>query len=279
LGDIVKVTPTSKAVGDLALFLIANDLSCDDVLTGDRELAFPQSVVDLLDGSMGQPMGGFPENVRRRILGDRQPLADRPGALLPPADFDKTAKQVAKALDRAPTRQEIVSHLLYPKVFSDFAAHQRKYSDTAVLPTPAFFYGMQSGEEVAIDIAPGKTLIIKFLVMGEPHPDGRRTVFFELNGQPRNVTVDDDSLEQAHISHAKADLTDPRHVAAPMPGMVASLAVVEGAKVAKGQKLLMLEAMKMQTTLVAEQDGKVEKILVASGAQVETGDLLMTLEI
>ncbi len=277
LGDIVKVTPTSKAVGDLALFLVANDLTTDDILAADRELAFPQSAIDLLDGSMGQPMGGFPAKVRKRILGDRKPHRGRPGKTLPPADFDQATADVQRFLRRKPRRCEVVSHLLYPQVFKEFAAHQQRFGDTSVLATPVFLGGMQTGEEIAAEIEPGKTLIIKMMAVSEPH-DGRRTVFFELNGQPREVTVVDHSLEQKSALREKADPDDSSHVAAQMPGMVVVLNVREGDNVAKGQKLLMLEAMKMQTTVVAEKDGHVSRVLVAPGAQVETGDLLLTIE-
>jgi pyruvate carboxylase len=277
LGDIVKVTPTSKSVGDLALFLIANDLTTRDIETGERELAFPQSVIDLLDGSMGQPLGGFPAKLRKRILGDRKPLRGRPGKTLPPADFAQTAEKLQGVLGRDPLRREVVSYLLYPQVYQEFAAHEQHYADTSVLPTPVFFYGMQPGEEIAVDIEPGKTLIVKLLVMGEPHDDGQRTVFFELNGQPRDVTVVDRSLGRETTAHRKADPADATHVAASMPGMVVSVAVSKGDKVAQGQKLLMLEAMKMQSTLVAEREGRVEQLLVSPGSQVETGDLLLTI--
>jgi len=278
LGDIVKVTPTSKAVGDLALFLVANDRSAEDVLSGRGELAFPQSVVDLLDGSMGQPLGGFPPSIVKRVLGDRQPLTDRPGKTLAPANFEGTAEELQRALGREPHQRDVLSSLLYPKVFADFIAHQQRFADTSVLPTPVFFYGMQPGEEIAVDIEPGKTLIIKLLVIGEPHTDGQRTVFFELNGQPRDVTIDDHSLEKAAPTHVKADPADPRQIAAPMPGMVVNLAVSEGDNVARGQKLLTLEAMKMQTTIASEREGRVSQVLVQPGAQVETGDLLMRVE-
>jgi pyruvate carboxylase len=262
----------------LALFLIANDLTPHDIETGERELAFPQSAIDLLDGSMGQPRGGFPAKVRKRILRDRKPLRGRPGKTLPPADFEKTATEIETLLGRRPSRRETVSYLLYPQVFREFAAHQQRYSDTSGLPTPVFLYGMQPSEEVAVDIEPGKTLIIRLLVVGEPHFDGRRTVFFELNGQPRDVSVVDHSMEQPVLTHVKADPSDPSQVAAPMPGMVVAVAVNEGAKVARGQKLLTLEAMKMQTTIVAEYDGRVTRLLIAAGSQVETGDLLVVVD-
>ncbi|HRX82321.1 MAG TPA: pyruvate carboxylase, partial [Pirellulaceae bacterium] len=262
LGDIVKVTPTSKAVGDLALFLIANNMSTSDVMEGTRELAFPQSVVDLVSGRMGQTPGGFPRKVRERILRGEKPLRGRPGASLPDADFEATAKNVRPLVEHKPTQREVVSHLLYPQVFTDFAKHQLQYSDTSVLPTPAFLYGLEPGEEIAIDIEPGKTLIIRFLTVGEPHENGTRTVFFELNGQPREVTVTDRALEPETPRRRKADATNASHVGATMPGMVVNVAVQPGNAVVKGQKLLMLEAMKMQTIIAAEHDGTVAEIHV-----------------
>ena len=278
LGDIVKVTPTSKAVGDMALFLIANDMRPDEILSGTRELAFPQSVIDLVSGRMGQTPGGFPPEVRERILRGEKPLEGRPGASLPPADLEKTAEELRPLLDHEPTRRDVVSNLLYPQVFKDFAQHQQNYADTSILPTPAFLYGLEPGEEIAVDIEPGKTLIIRFLTVSEPHEDARRTVFFELNGQPREATVLDRNLEPEAPRRQKADPNDPTQVAANMPGMVVNVAVQVGDSVAKGQKVLMLEAMKMQTVIAAEQDGKVAQVHVQAGTQVETGDLLVSLE-
>ncbi len=277
-GDIVKVTPTSKAVGDMALFLVANDLTAQDVMETSRELAFPASVIDLLSGRMGQPPGGFPPEVVKRILGDREVLTRRPGEVLPPVDFNKATREVEELLGRKPQRREVVSYLLYPKVYRDFVAHQQEYSDTSILPTPVFFYGQKPNEEIAVDIEPGKTLIIKYLTTGEPHPDGTRNVFFELNGQPRDVTVVDQSLEPETKKRLKADPNNPKHVAASMPGMVVTVAVQAGDTVKRGQKLLTLEAMKMETTITAEADGKVAEVLVEAGSQVETGDLLLVLE-
>ena len=277
LGDIVKVTPTSKAVGDLALFLVANNITTGDVLGGERELTFPQSVIDLLDGSMGLPKGGFPVKVRKRILGDRKPVRGRPGNLLPPADFEQTAVEVRRFLRREPKRRELVSYLLYPEVYRQFVSHQQQYSDTGVLPTPVFFLGMEVDEEIAVEIESGKTLIIKLITVGEPNAEGQRTVFFELNGQPREVTVPDRSLSLQVSTRVKAELSDSTQIAAPMPGMVVSLAVSEGDQVVKGQKLLTLEAMKMQTEIVAEHEGQVARLLVGPGSQVERNDLLLSL--
>jgi pyruvate carboxylase len=277
-GDIVKVTPTSKVVGDMALFMVGNNLSPEDVTTGDRELAFPESVVEFFEGRLGQPPGGFPKALQKRVLRGRKPLRGRPGASLPPADFDADREQLERQVHRHVTEREVVTHLLYAKVFTDFAGHQRKYSDTSVLPTPVFFHGLSAGEEVSVDIEPGKTLIIRFLTVGDPHPDGQRTVFFELNGQPREVLVADKTLTAEVRKRPKADKNDPLHIGSPMPGLVVSVVVTAGEQVAKGQKLCTLEAMKMETTVYAEQAGRVAEVLVKPGTQVEGGDLLLRLE-
>ncbi len=278
LGDIVKVTPTSKAVGDLALFLIANDMTADDVLNSDRELAFPQSVIDLVKGNMGQAMGGFPKQASEKILRGEKPLDGRPGASMPAADFEESASEIRPILEREPLRREVVSHLLYPKVYKDYAEHEQNFTDTSVFPTPAFLYGLEPNEEIGVEIESGKTLIIRYLTVSEPREDGRKTVFFELNGQPREITVIDNALEPDAPKHPKADPSQPGHVAATMPGMVYNVAVKVGDSVAVGQKLLTLEAMKMQTNVTAETAGKIAEVNVKAGTQVETGDLLMRIE-
>ncbi len=277
-GDIVKVTPTSKVVGDMALFMLANNLTPADVLDPKREIAFPESVVEFFEGKLGQPPGGFPPELQKRVLRGRKPLADRPGALLPPADFDAARRQVAEKTGREPTGRDVVSYLLYPKVFTDFVRDEARYSDLSVLPTPVFFYGMETGEEVSVEIEPGKTLIIKFLTVGDPHEGGKRLVFFELNGQPREVVVEDRSLGGSAAARPKAEPGNPKHVAAPMPGAVVAVAVAVGEQVAAGQKLLTLEAMKMETTLYAERAGTVAEVLARPGTQVEGGDLLIRFE-
>ena len=278
LGDIVKVTPTSKAVGDLALFMVANDLTADDVANGVRELAYPGSVLDLVGGMMGQPPGGFPEKVKRAILRNNPEVISRPGETLPDHDFAATENHLEAKIGRPSTMQETVTSALYPKVFDEFMTHLKDYGDVSLLPTPIFFYGPSLGEEFSVDIESGKRLIIKFLAVGEPRPDGVRTVFFELNGQPREVEVVDRSIETKAAKRTKADPNDPTHIAAAMPGMVIGVAITQGVKVAKGQKLLSLEAMKMETVLNAERDGDVTQLLVQSGSQVEAGDLLLVLK-
>jgi pyruvate carboxylase len=278
LGDIVKVTPTSKSVGDFALFMVANNLTARDIESGNREFAYPESVVDLLAGRMGQPPGGFPKKLQKRILRDVKPLTKRPGESLKPVSLDDAASALEPLLNRPATRQEVISHLLYPKLLEEFVLHERKYSDTSELPTPAFFFGLAPGEEITVEIEPGKTLLIKFLTVGDPHPNGSRTVFFELNGQPRDMTVVDHSLEPEAAKHPKADAADPCQIGASMPGMIVAVPVRPGDAVARGQKLLSLEAMKMESSIYAERKGKVGQVFVKPGSTVETGDLLLTLE-
>ncbi|AMV31974.1 2-oxoglutarate carboxylase small subunit [Pirellula sp. SH-Sr6A] len=278
LGDIVKVTPTSKAIGDLALFMVANQLTAEDIAEGRRELSYPGSVLDLVGGMMGQPPGGFPANVKKNILRNNPEVTSRPGETLPPVDFEQIGKHLESKLGRAANRRERVTSALYPKVFDEFLAHVRSYGDVSLLPTPIFFYGPAIGEEFSVDIEPGKKLIVKFLAVGEARPDGTRAVYFELNGQPREIEIVDQSIENKAVARLKADPSDPTHIGAGMPGMVIGVSIAVGDKVQKGQKLLALEAMKMETIMTAERDGEIAKLYVQSGNQVETGDLLLVLK-
>jgi len=258
--------------------MVANELTNEDVLSGDRDIAFPASVIDLIGGGMGQPPGGFPQEVKQRVLLGQKEFTGRPGESLPPADFDAATKKVHEVVRRTPESREVVSWLLYERVFEDFSAHQLKYGDVSILPTPNFFYGLEPGEEIAVDIEPGKTLIIRYLTVGNSHADGTRTVFFELNGQPREVTVVDRDLELDVPQAVQADPSKPGHVGASMPGMVVTVAVQPGDTIKTGQKLLSLEAMKMETVINAEVAGTVSEVLVKAGSQVETGDLLVAIE-
>jgi pyruvate carboxylase len=276
-GDIIKVTPSSKVVGDMALFVVANNLTPDDVLDPERELAFPESVVEFFEGRLGQPPGGFPPALQSRVLKGRPPLTKRPGANLPPADFDAAREKATALLGRPAGNRDALSYLLYPRVFPDLAAHERIYSDTSILPTSIFFFGPDPATEHLVEIEPGKTLIVKLLAVGEPHVDGRRTVFFELNGQPREVEVVDRSLASSVREAPMADPADPTQIAAPLPGLVVGVAVSAGDAVRKGQKLLSIEAMKMETTIYAERPGRVADLLAVVGRQVKTGELLLKL--
>jgi pyruvate carboxylase len=274
-GDIIKVTPSSKVVGDMALFVVANNLTPEDVLDPKRELAFPESVVEFFEGRLGQPPGGFPGELQQRVLKGRKPLTDRPGANLPPADLAAARAKAASLLGRPAGEREALSHVLYPRVFPDLANHERTFSDTSILPTSIFFFGPDPGMENPVEIEPGKTLIVKVLAVGEPHADGKRTVFFELNGQPREIEVADRSLASSVRETPMADPADPNQVGSPLPGLVVGVAVAVGDPVRKGQKLLSIEAMKMETTIYAERPGRVAELLAQVGRQVKTGELLL----
>ena len=280
LGDIVKVTPSSKVVGDLTLFLLARGMTCEEVrnLPAQHDVGFPDSVIEMMRGSLGEPPGGWPPDVRAILICGREPISGRPGESLPAADLDGAAQRAAGMLGSEPTKADALSLLLYPDVFASFAEARRRFADVSVLPTPVFFYGLAEGEECAFDIEPGKRLIVHFLTCGEGQPDGTRTVFFELNGQPREVRVRDRSLQVDRPVARKADSGNPGHIGAPTPGLVTGLFVTPGEKVAAKARLLTLEAMKMQSTIYAPRDGRVAEVLVGPGRQVESEDLLLVLE-
>jgi pyruvate carboxylase len=280
LGDIVKVTPSSKVVGDLALFMVTNHLSADDLLDPKRKLAFPKSVVEMMQGFLGQPEGGWPKPFQKVVLDSAgvRPFTARPGSRLPKIDLAKTTEELASKLGHAPTDTDLMSYLMYPQVFLDYDKHLKAYDNTSVIPTPAFLYGMQSGDEISVEIEPGKTLILRYLTTGEPRPDGLRTVFFELNGQPREVDVPDRTVEAKVAKRAKADPANPDHVAAPMPGKVSNVAVTVGMAVRAGDRLLSIEAMKMETAVYSPREAKVAEILVQPNSVVAAKDLLVRLE-
>jgi pyruvate carboxylase len=290
-GDIVKVTPSSKVVGDMALFLFSRGIRPEDVVNLEPGVTpFPESVIDMFSGGLGWPPGGWPEPVSRVVLGEakfkdakaryqaavRKKLAAA-GPDQQPADLDKLKAELSAKLKRSVSDDGLYSHLMYPQVFAALEKHLHDYSDVSVLPTQAFFYGLQPRQEISVTIEPGKTLIIRLVNVGEPEKDGRRTVTYELNGMTREASIPDKSLAAKVKHRAKADLTDPRQIPAPIPGLIATIAVSVGHKVAKGDKLLMMEAMKMQTTVSAPVDGVVEEIHVALGDTVESKDLLLKL--
>ena len=274
-GDIVKVTPSSKVVGDLALMMVTGGLAPEDVTDPEREIAFPESVVSFFAGELGQPHGGFPRALQEKILKGRAPIAVRPGSVLPAADLAAGRKEAERKAARRITDAEFASWLMYPKVFSDYVAAQRKYGDVSVLPTPVYFYGMEPGEEVTVDIQRGRTLIIRYLARSETDRKGTCTLFFELNGQPRTVRVTDRSAAVAAEALPKADESDAGHVGAPMPGMVVKVFHGEGEKVAEGDVVVAIEAMKMETLIRAERSGTVARIVAPAGTTVETKDLLL----
>jgi len=274
-GDIVKVTPTSKVVGDMALFMVTSGLSPDDVTDPDKDIAFPESVVQLFAGELGQPPGGWPEALQAKVLNGRNSDTSRPGDRLPPTDLDAVREEAVKKIGRQLSEDELASYLMYPKVFTDYAAHQREYSDVSILPTPVFFFGLDAEEEITVDLEPGKTLIVRLLAVSDANDEGIRRLFFELNGQPRTIAVTDTSVNPSVVANRKAEEGNPLHVAAPMPGLVVGVTATAGQEVAKGDPLVALEAMKMETVLRAERDGKIHAVPVSVGTQVEAHDLLV----
>jgi len=278
-GDIIKVTPTSKVVGDMALFMVANDLSPESVADPDKELTFPESVVSLFRGELGFPPDGFPKALERKILRGAAPLSGRAGDYLPPVDLEETRKEVESLIGRKVSDTDLASYLMYPKVFRDYADHRREYGDVSKLPTSPFFFGLLNGEEAAIDIDPGKTLIVRQVGRADvSDEEGQVRVFFEVNGQPRAVRVDRAGQEgKTGRLRPRADDGNASHVGSPMPGAIVTVAVKPGQRVQRGAPLLSIEAMKMETMLAADRDAVVQLVHVKPGDVVAAKDLLLEL--
>jgi pyruvate carboxylase len=291
-GDIPKVTPSSKMVGDFAIFLVQNDLlslqgelpqmveaTRQKLLAQARRLDFPQSVVQYFRGELGQPPGGFPEDLRAAVLKGQPVLTGRPSDGLPPFDFDKAAEHVRARTGREPPLRDVVSYALYPRVLDDFFAFQSACGDVSILPTPVYFHGLEPGQEVWVEIEPGKTLVISLEAVGDPDAEGNVTVYWKLNGQSRHVTVLDKSKARTVDARRKADPAQAGEVGAPMPGRVIGVHVREGQAVEAGQPLLTLEAMKMETVVRSPSAGKVRELCTDSNARVLSGDLLVRLDL
>jgi pyruvate carboxylase len=277
-GDIVKVTPTSKAVGDLAILMVTSGITKEAVLDPEVPIAFPESVVQFFRGDLGQPHGGFPKALQRKVLHGADPITVRPGEVMPPADLERTRTLVQQHLPRPVVETDVASYLMYPRVWLEYANDRIQYGDPGILPTPVFFHGMEPGQEITIDIERGKTLIVSYLATSDPHEDGTRTVFFELNGQPRSVRVPDRKVVARRPVARQAEAGNAKHIAAPMPGKVVTVNVDVGRKIARGDVLVTLEAMKMETAVRADTAGTVAEVIAKRGAQVEARDLLMVLE-
>jgi pyruvate carboxylase len=278
-GDIVKVTPSSKVVGDMALMMVSQGLSVEEVEDPDKDVAFPDSVVKMLHGDLGQSPGGWPEALQKKVLKGETPIVVRPGSLLDDADLEAERQTAAAAAGHEISDTELASYLMYPKVFTDFDGAQQQYGPTSVLPTPVYFYGLQPGDEIFVDLEPGKTLVVRCQAVGETDEKGEKKVFFELNGQPRIVKVPD----RAHgavgaAAMRKAEDGNATQVGAPMPGVISTVAIAVGQDVKAGDVLVSIEAMKMETALHAERDGKVQEVLVTPGAQIDAKDLLVVFE-
>lgn len=277
-GDIVKVTPSSKVVGDMALFMVQNNLDEHSIYEKGERLDFPDSVVQFFQGYLGQPPGGFPERLQKVIVKGRECFTHRPGERLEPIDFNQVTMELSKEIGRIPSELDVISYIMYPQVFLDFEKSNSQYGDLSLLETPIFFYGLRPGEETSVSIEPGKTLIIRLSGVGDLQPDGKRTVYFELNGQMREIQVEDLSAEISENKRIKADPQNPNHIAAFMPGKVIKVLASEGDKVSKGEHLLISEAMKMETTVQAPASGTIKSILVKAGDMIEAGDLLIEME-
>jgi pyruvate carboxylase len=276
-GDIVKVTPSSKVVGDMALFMVSAGLTRKDVENPDKEVSFPESVISFFRGEIGQPPDGFPQALQKKVLKGEAPITARPGSVLPAADLSALKEKAEHKAHRHISEEEFNSYLMYPDVFTEYAAFHRENGPVDVLPTPVFFYGMTPGQEIAVNLEAGKTLVIRCQALGEPDDEGNVKVFFELNGQPRTAKVPDRKITEHVPKHPKAEAGNPDHVPAPMPGMVSTIAVSKGQTVKIGDILLTIEAMKMETSIHAERDGIIAGIFTPAGTQVDAKDLLIQL--
>jgi pyruvate carboxylase len=278
LGDIVKVTPSSKVVGDLAIYMLTQNLTPEEILERGDEIQFPESVVGLFAGEIGYPEGGFPARLQEVVLKGRKPIEGRLAEQLPPVDFEATKAELQGKLGREVTDLDVLSYLMYPKVFLDFSAHRRKYSDVSPIPTEVFFYGMEAGEEMTVEIEPGKTLFIKLIARTLPDNEGMVTLFYELNGHPREVKVADRAVTSSVKRHPKADPDNLHHLGAPMPGAVVEVAVKPGQTVEKDQLLVAIEAMKVQMYINSPITAIVKEVLVQPGQRIDTNDLLVVFE-
>lgn len=276
-GDVVKVTPSSKVVGDMALFMVQNNLDEDDIYEKGEGIDFPDSVVEFFEGQLGQPHGGFPKSLQRIILKGKQPLTERAGESLKPIDFKEVEEYLFHSLKRQVTNFDVLSYCLYPKVYMDYQNNVDSYGDLSVLDTPTFFYGMKLDEEIKVEIERGKTLIVKLVSIGQAQPDATRVIYFELNGQPREVVIKDFSIKSTVVQKRKGEASNPNHINATMPGTVLNVLVKKGDNVEKGQTLAITEAMKMETTVQAPFTGVVRDLFITSGESISTGDLLIEL--
>ena len=281
-GDIVKVTPSSKVVGDMAQYLVSNNLSINDVLENGENISFPESVKSFFKGSLGQPVGGFPEKIQKLVLKDEEPFTERPNAHLEPIDFDKEFAEFKETFKDGMGRElnmtDFLSYKLYPKVFTDAYNHHKDYGNVIAIPTKNFFYGMEIYEEIIVEMDKGKTLLIQLLSIGEADSDGMVQVFFKVNGQTRAVQIQDKSIKVEKVVHQKKDKSNDHEIGAPLQGSLASVLVKAGQKVKKNEPLFIIEAMKMETTITANSDGEVDKVILPEGRMVFSDDLIVVMK-
>ncbi len=281
-GDLVKVTPSSKVVGDMAIFMVTNDLTPEEVMERGHEISFPESVINFFKGDLGQPTGGFPKELQKIILKDKKPYTDRPNAHLEPIEFDTEFKAFEKKFQKGFTRpiefEDFLSYCLYPKVFEDAHKKHKLYGSLSGLPTKSFFYGLTSGEEILVTLQPGKTIIVKLLSVSEPNEDGIRLVFFRVNGENRYVEIHDNKLNIKKVENIKIDPETTNQIGAPLQGSLYKILVKKGQEVKENDPLFIIEAMKMETTVVAANAGKIKSLTLSSGTMVKQDDLVLTME-
>jgi len=277
-GDIIKVTPSSKVVGDMALFMVTNNLSKNDILEKGMNISFPESVISLFRGDIGQPVGGFDSHLQKIILKDVVPYKERPNEHLEPVDFDEEMKAFRKKFDPTVTFTDLLSYLMYPKVFEEYYQKRKEYGDVSPIPTINFFYGLKSDEEVLVEIAKGKSILVRLLTIGEPDEEGKRKVFMRLNGQTRIIEIQDQSVKISLRENQKIDKSNNRHIGAPLQGKMSQLLVKEGEIVQRNQPLFIIEAMKMETTITATEPGKIRQLVLSAGSMVKTDDLVVVME-
>jgi pyruvate carboxylase len=280
-GNIVKVTPSSKVVGDMAQYLVSNNLTVQDVLERGDTISFPQSVVSFFKGDLGQPVNGFPKKLQNLILKDQKPYTERPNAHIPPVDFDKEYADFRKIFENDLGRNidftDFLSYKLYPKVFTDAYNKHLKYDNLTNLPTKNFFYGMERGEEIAVELSRGKTLLITLDSIGKPNSKGMVTVYFKVNGQGRNVQIKDESIKVEVVENIKIDKNDITQIGAPLQGLLSKVLVKKGDVIVRNQPLFIIEAMKMETTITATENTIIKNIVLKEGTMVNSDDLILQL--
>ncbi len=281
-GDIIKVTPSSKVVGDMAQYLVSNNLTIEDIWEKGDSISFPESVISFFRGDLGQPVGGFPAELQKIILKDEKPYTDRPNAHLEPIEFESEFKEFEETfkegMGRKLTITDFLSYKLYPKVFTDAYNHHKEYGNIITIPTKNFFYGLEPGEEIIVEMDKGKTLLIELLSIGEANEDGEVEVFFKVNGQTRAVKIKDKTVKVEKVAHAKVDKSNLKEVGAPLQGSLSKLLVKEGQKVKKNEPLFIIEAMKMETTITSNSEGEIERVVLKEGEMVFADDLVVAMK-
>lgn len=278
-GDVIKVTPSSKVVGDMAQFMVSNNLTVNDVFEKGETISFPESVQQFFRGEIGQPDGGFPKKLQKIILKDKKPFTSRPNEHLEPVDFEKEYPEFVKKYQPGFLRPieftDFLSYKFYPKVWEDMYKKHKEYGVISKVPTKNFFYGMELNEETIIEIGEGKSIIVKLLSIGPPNEDGKRTVFFKVNGQTRNVEILDKSLKIVKEEHQKVEKENPKHIGAPLQGLLSKIFVKKGQHVKKNEPLFVIEAMKMETTIAAHENSEIKNTVLKEGTMVMADDLVM----